>query len=551
LEKILEREGKITRSVAGVSASTLASRILGYLRDMLIANFFGAGLVADAFFVAYRIPNLLRQLLGEGALSASFIPVFTEYLTTKPKEETQRLARISGLVLLTILSILTILGIIFSPIIVRIVAPGFIKNPEKLSLTITLTRILFPFIMAVGLAALALGILNSLHRFIIPALAPCLLSISEIFFILLICPLMERPIIGLALGVLIGGFAQFFFQLPVIVKEGFIIPTSKSYSNPHLKPINYPQNLFKGWNILWKRWTSILNHPGVKRIGLLMVPATLGLSVSQVNIFVDTICASMLKEGSVTALYYANRIMQLPLALFGTAIATVTLPMMSRSVAATNMQELKDTLSLALRMILFTIIPASLGLIILGNPIISLLFERGRFTSQATQSTSWALLFYSTGIVAYAGVKVVASAFYSMQDTRAPVRIASIAMVVNIVLNLILMRILDVGGLALATAIASFINLSILLFYLRKRIGRLGGKKVLHSLAKILLASSAMGIACIYSSRFLGQISKLIQVAGTILICLAIYILATHLLRCDEIKYVWKIITRKESTDEV
>jgi len=547
----LEREGKITRSVAGVSASTLASRILGYLRDMLIANFFGAGLVADAFFVAYRIPNLLRQLLGEGALSASFIPVFTEYLTTKPKEETQRLARISGLVLLTILSILTILGIIFSPIIVRIVAPGFIKNPEKLSLTITLTRILFPFIMAVGLAALALGILNSLHRFIIPALAPCLLSISEIFFILLICPLMERPIIGLALGVLIGGFAQFFFQLPVIVKEGFIIPTSKSYSNPHLKPINYPQNLFKGWNILWKRWTSILNHPGVKRIGLLMVPATLGLSVSQVNIFVDTICASMLKEGSVTALYYANRIMQLPLALFGTAIATVTLPMMSRSVAATNMQELKDTLSLALRMILFTIIPASLGLIILGNPIISLLFERGRFTSQATQSTSWALLFYSTGIVAYAGVKVVASAFYSMQDTRAPVRIASIAMVVNIVLNLILMRILDVGGLALATAIASFINLSILLFYLRKRIGRLGGKKVLHSLAKILLASSAMGIACIYSSRFLGQISKLIQVAGTILICLAIYILATHLLRCDEIKYVWKIITRKESTDEV
>jgi len=547
----LEREGKITRSVAGVSASTLASRILGYLRDMLIANFFGASLVADAFFVAYRIPNLLRQLLGEGALSASFIPVFTEYLTTKSKEEAQRLARISGLLLLTILSILTILGIIFSPIIVRIIAPGFIKNPEKLSLTITLTRILFPFMMAIGLAALALGILNSLHRFIIPALAPCLLSISEIFFILLICPLMERPIVGLALGVLIGGFAQFFFQLPVIVREGFVIPAGKNYSNPRLKSMNYPQNLFKSWIILWKRWTSILNHPGVKRVGLLMLPATLGLSVSQVNIFVDTICASMLREGSVTALYYANRIMQLPLALFGTAIATVALPMMSRSVAATNMQELKDTLSLALRMILFTIIPASLGLIILGKPIISLLFERGRFTSQATQSTSWALLFYSTGIVAYAGVKVVASAFYSMQDTRAPVRIASIAMVVNIVLNLILMRILDVGGLALATAIASFINLLILIFYLRKRIGRLGGKKVLRSLAKILVASSAMGIACIYSSRFLSQINKLIQVAGTILICLAIYILVTHLLRCDEIKYVWKIITRKESTDEV
>lgn len=533
----MEREGKITRSVAGVSASTLVSRILGYLRDMLIANFFGAGLVADAFFVAYRIPNLLRQLLGEGALSASFIPVFTEYLTTKPKEEAQRLARISGWLLLAILSILTILGIVFSPIIVRIIAPGFINNPEKLSLTITLTRILFPFMMAIGLAALALGILNSLHRFLIPALAPCFLSISEIFFILFICPLMRRPIIGLALGVLAGGFAQLFFQLPVIIREGFAIPARRSYCNPH-------QNLFK-------RWISILNHPGVKRIGLLMIPATLGLSVSQVNIFVDTICASMLKEGSVTALYYANRIMQLPLALFGTAIATVTLPMMSRSVAATNIQELKETLSLALRMILFTIIPASLGLIILGKPIISLLFERGRFTSQATQSTSWALLFYSTGIVAYAGVKVVASAFYSMQDTRAPVRIASLAMVVNIVLNLILMRFLDVGGLALATAIASFTNLSILLYYLRKKIGRLGGKKVLHSLAKISLASSVMAIACLYSSQLLGQINRLIQVSGTILICLFIYILVSHLLHCEEIKYVWKIITRKESTDEV
>jgi len=547
----LDREGKVTRSVAGVSVSTLASRILGYLRDMLIANFFGAGLVADAFFVAYRIPNLLRQLLGEGALSASFVPVFTEYLTTKPKEEAQRLARISGLLLLILLSILAILGIIFSPIVVRLIAPGFIANPEKLSLTITLTRVLFPFMVAIGLAALALGILNSLHRFIIPALAPCLLSISEIFFILFICPLMERPIIGLALGVVAGGFAQFFFQLPSIAKEGFVIPSGKSYGNPHLKLVSYPKNLLKNWDLLWKRWISTLNHPGVKRIGLLMLPATIGLSVTQVNVFVDTIFASMLREGSVTALYYANRIMQLPLALFGTAIATVALPMMSRSVATTNMEELKNTLSLALRMILFTIIPASLGLIILGKPIISLLFERGRFTSQATQSTSWALLFYSTGIAAYAGVKVVASAFYSLQDTRTPVKIASIAMMVNIFLNAILMRILDVGGLAFATAIASFLNLSILLSYLRKRIGRLGGKKVLRSLVKVLLACSAMGIACIYSSQLLGQINKLIQVAGTILICVTIYILAAHLLRCDEIKYVRKIITRKESTDEV
>jgi len=547
----LEKEGKITRSVAGVSASTLASRILGYLRDMLVANFFGAGLVADAFFVAYRIPNLLRQLLGEGALSASFIPVFTEYLANKPKAEAQRLARISALVLLVVLSVLTILGIILSPILVRIIAPGFIRSPEKLSLTITLTRILFPFMMAIGMAALALGILNSLHRFIIPALAPCLLSISEISFILFICPLMERPIIGLALGVLAGGFAQFFFQLPTIVKGGFIIPVGISHSNSRLEQIGYPRNLLLNWNVLWKRWASIVNHPGVKRIGLLMLPATLGLSVSQINTFVDTICASLLREGSVTALYYANRLMQLPLALFGTAIATVVLPMMSRSVAATNMQELKDTLSLALRMILFTIVPASLGLMILGSPVISLLFERGRFTSQATQATAWALLFYSTGIVAYAGVKVVASAFYSMQDTRTPVRIASVAMVTNIVLNLILMRFLDVGGLAFATAIASYLNLSILLFHLRKRIGNLGGRRVIVSLAKILGAASIMAITCAYFSQLLGQMNRLVQVGGTILISVIIYILVAHILRCDEIKYVMKTIMRKESTDEI
>lgn len=547
----MDKEGKITRSVAGVSISTLASRILGYLRDMLIANFFGAGLVADAFFVAYRIPNLLRRLLGEGALSASFIPVFTEYLTTRPKEEAQKLARTSGLLLLTILSILTVLGIIFSPIIVRLVAPGFVKDPEKLSLTITLTRILFPFMLAIGMAALALGILNSLHRFVIPALAPCLLSISEIFFILLICPLMDRPIVGLAWGVLAGGFAQLFFQLPAIVKGGFISSGEKNQNRLYSKERNRLENLSKNYILLWKKWASLLEHPGVKRIGLLMVPATLGLSVSQINTFVDTICASFLREGSVTALYYADRLMQLPLALFGTSIATVALPVMSRSVSANNMGELKDTLSLAFRMILFTIVPASLGLMILGSPIISLLFERGRFTSEATRSTSWALLFYSTGIVAYAGVKVAASAFYSMQDTKTPVRIATVALLVNIVLNIILMQFLDVGGLALATAIASFINLSMLLFYLRKRVGKLKGREVFQSLIRILLAGLVMGLACIYSSRMLEENGKLVQVTGTILICLAIYILAAYLLRCDEIKYVWRMLTRKESTDEV
>ena len=267
----MEIKEKIAISTVGVSVSTLLSRILGYIRDMLTADLLGAGMAADALFVAYRIPNLFRRLLGEGALSASFIPVFTEYLGVKGEKEAKELFNMILIILSLVLMTLTVCGIIFTPFIVRLIAPGFAGSSGKMELTVMLTRILLPFMVAIGTGALALGVLNSLHLFMIPALAPCMLSISEIFFLLFICPGMGKPVFGLAFGILIGGFAQMSFQIPPIARRGYF------------------EGFFSG---IHEKISSAFKHPGVRNIGLLMLPATIGLSVSQINTFVDAICAS-------------------------------------------------------------------------------------------------------------------------------------------------------------------------------------------------------------------------------------------------------------------
>ncbi len=517
---IHESRGKIARSVKNVSIATLISRILGYTRDMLIASEFGNGMVADAFYVAYRIPNLLRHLLGEGALSSSFIPVFTDYITNKTKEETQELINILTTILLIILASLTLIGVIFAPFIVKIIAFGFYSNPEKLALTIVLTRIMFPFMAAIGLAALAMGILNSLRKFIIPALAPCILNISEIFFVLSVCPFLGVPIKGLAIGVIVGGFGQLFFQIPAILRSGFTF-----------------------------NFRLLLNHPGIRKIGILMLPSTIGLSVNQINTFVDTMCASVLEEGSVTALYYANRLMQLPLALFGIAIATVAFPLMSKSAAQQDIGGLKKTLIFSLRMILFTIIPASVGLAVLGKPIIRLLFERKNFTAVGTNATSLALLFYSTGIFAYAGVKVLVNAFYSLKDTKTPVKIAVLSMVLNAILNVILMRFLSVGGLALATAISSMINMSMLVLVLRNKIGLLGGSKVLGLFWRVTFASGIMGLFCLLLMKLLVNLGAFVQISSTILGAIIIFLIISYILKIEEVKHIGNLIFSKQVSE--
>lgn len=513
----------VINKAGSVSGGTLISRILGYARDMLIANFFGATMAADAFFVAYKIPNLLRRLLGEGSLSTSFIPVYTEFLTTKTKKDSQELvnAVFGGFGIIFI--VLTGLGVIFAPQLVSLIAFGFADDPQKFKLTVLLTRIMFPFLMAIGLGAITLGILNSWKMFFIPAIAPSMLSISEIIFILFVSPFLKIPITGLAIGVVVGGFGQLLFQ---------IVPISRK-----IKKIT-PKINFK--------------HPGLKRIYRLMLPAVLGLSIMQVNSFVDTICATLLKEGSVTHLYYGNRLMQLPLALFGTALATVTLPMMSEKAALKNMKELKDTFSFSLRAMSFLIIPASAGLIIFGGPIVKLLFERGEFLASDTRATAWVLGFYSSGLIFYAGIKIAVSAFHSLQDTKTPVIIASVAMLINAGLNITVVTVDSIktyfssGGLAFATAISSLVNFTLLIIVFRKRNGLIGGKKVTGSVFKHILASAVMGGFIYGALQYTAQWSVYIKTPAVILSAAGVYVISALILSVEEVQKVKELLIKSD-----
>ncbi|MFC2060909.1 murein biosynthesis integral membrane protein MurJ [Elusimicrobiota bacterium] len=517
-----KQETDLVNKASSVSAATLISRIMGYVRDMLIANFFGATMMADAFFVAYRIPNLLRRLLGEGALSTSFIPVYTEYLTNRSEEESKKLVQVTFGAFGILFIVLTALGIVFAPQIVTCIAFGFKNDPEKFRLTVMLTRIMFPFLMAIGLGAITLGILNSWRMFFIPAVAPVMLSISEIIFILLICPYLSLPISGLAIGVVIGGFAQLLFQIaPVMKKSGALL-------RPKLD----------------------LKHPGLKQVGRLMMPAVIGLSIMQINSFIDTICATLLKAGSVTHLYYGNRLMQLPLALFGTAVATVTLPMMSENAAKDQLQKLKDTFSFSLRAISFLITPAAVGFIIFGGPIIKLLFERGEFLSSDTNSTAWVLSCYSAGLIFYAGVKVGVSAFHSLQDTKTPVKIASLAMVINVILNICVVTIepirnlFSAGGLAFATAIASGINFLLLIMVFRRRYGLIGGRTITRSIIKHFIASIVLGAAIYYCGVLTTAYSVYLRVPLVLITGTAVYILISHILSVQELKNIKDIFVK-------
>jgi len=416
----------VTRAAGIVGFFTFLSRVLGLARDILIANFFGSGMMADAFFVAFRIPNLLRRLFAEGSFSVAFIPVFTEYLQTRSKEEAFVLARAVSTFLVLILTGITILGIVFSPLIVRIIAPGFGGMGEKYALTVLLTRIMFPYIFLVSLVALFMGILNSLEHFAAPAAAPVFLNLSMIAALVFLAPSMRTPTVGLAIGVVVGGVIQVALQIPFLMEKGLsFVP----------------------------RWNP--NHPALRRIGVLMLPTLFGSAIYQVNQLVGTLLASLLREGSVSYLYYADRLVQFPLGVFAIAISTAVLPSLSREAAQRDLDGLKETLSHALRLTMFITIPAMMGLIVLREPIIRLLFQRGAFDAFTTIMTAQALLFYSLGLWAFAALRVFVIAFYSLQDTKTPVKVAAVAMLANIGLSLALMGPLKHGGLALALSLAS------------------------------------------------------------------------------------------------
>ena len=458
---------QILRTSVLIGGATFLSRILGLARDIVLARLFGAGMAADAFFVAYRIPNMLRELFAEGTMAAAFIPVCSEYVKKRSYQDTKNLVDSSFTMLLFILVVICVVGILGTPLIVYIIAMGFADDPEQQALTIQLTRIMFPYVVFIGLSSLIMGILNTVRSFTAPAFAPVMFNLTIIACAFLVAPQLPNPIYGIAIGVVLGGCTQFLIQLP------------------SLKRVNFSLSLH--WNP---------SHPGVRRIGALTVPTIVGLGVTQANLLLNTILASFLVTGSVTFLFYGMRLVHFPLGLVGIALATAILPSLSALTADGARDELCRHVEFGLRHVFFLMIPATVGLITLRTPIIHLIFEHGEFTADATRGTATAVAFYAIGLWAFGAMRIVVSAFYALQDTRTPVRVAILALFCNIALSLSLVGPLQHGGLAFATSCAAMINVGILLVFLVKKIGPLNWQAIFTSLIRTAVASVIVAVIC-------------------------------------------------------
>lgn len=471
---------QIIKSTILVSIITMVSRVLGYIRDAVSAALLGVGMVSDAFFVAFRIPNLLRNLLAEGALSASFVPVFTEYIEKKRKNDVWNLAA-NVLTLLTfILIFITFLGIFLAKYIVKIIAPGFSNDPVKFNLTVELTKYLFPFILFVSIAALFFGILNSFKKFSIPALAPVVLNVSMICAGVFLCPALgstpEKQVWGWVIGALFGAFLEIVLQLLPSLKLGFKL-----------------------------KFFIDLKEKGLQKIIKLMIPATIGQSVTQINLLINTILASLLLEGSVTYLYYGNRLMQLPFGVFGVAIATVSFTYISQYAARKDFAGLGEIIHSSLKQAFFIVIPASAGLIFLSLPINALLFHYGRFEYADTVNTAKASIMYCIGIFAFTGIKILTQVFYSINRPATAVKISVFSMILNIILCILLMFPLKYLGLALAASITGIIQFFILYYYTWAYIGNLKTLDLIIFSLKVIVISFIMGICVLLFSNFLSE----------------------------------------------
>lgn len=436
-----DKTGKsgLLRSSAVVSVMTLLSRVLGMVRDMVVANYFGSGAAADAFFIAFKIPNFLRRLFAEGAFAQAFVPVLSEYRTRRTQLEVKLLVDRTAGMLGLILTGITALGVLGSPYVVMLFAPGFHDEPAKMQLAGELLRITFPYLLLISLTAFTSGVLNTYGRFAVPGFTPVLLNVCMILSAVFLTPYFDQPIMAMAWGVFIAGFAQLAFQLPYVARLGLL-------PRPRVK----------------------FGDEGVRRIMLLMVPALFGVSVSQINLLLDTVLASFLQTGSVSWLYYADRLSELPLGAFGIAIGTVILPSLSRQHAGDDPQAFSSTMDWALRMVMLVGIPAALALGILAEPMIASLFHYGAMTEEAVVQSARALQAYSLGVLAFMLIKVLAPGFFARQDLKTPVRVAIICMVANMVMNLILIWPLKHVGLALATSLSSMLNAYLLFWGLYK-----------------------------------------------------------------------------------
>jgi putative peptidoglycan lipid II flippase len=430
---------KLVKSTATVGSMTLLSRIFGFIRDMVVARVFGAGLGTDAFFVAFKIPNFMRRLFAEGAFSQSFVPVLSEYKTQREQEQVKRLVDDVAGTFGTVLLLITIVGILAAPVLIAIFAPGFLDETQKYDLATGMLRFTFPYILFISLTAFAGGILNSYGRFGVPAFTPVLLNLVLIGCALWLAPHMEQPIMALAWGVLFAGLAQLLFQLPFLARLKLL-----------------PRPRFNRAN------------EGVQKIRTLMLPAIFGSSVAQVNLLLDTLIASFLVTGSVSWLYFSDRLVEFPLGVFGIALATVILPSLSQQHAAASTEDFSRTLDWALRWVLLIGTPAMVGLFVLAGPVLTTLFQYGEFSQHDAVMATRSLMAYALGLQGFILVKVLSPGFFARQDTKTPVKIGVIAMVSNMVMNVILVFPLAHAGLALATSLSAFINAGLLFRILRR-----------------------------------------------------------------------------------
>ena len=429
----------LLRTLAAVSSLTMVSRVLGYVRDFFIARVFGAGMLTDAFFVAFKIPNLLRRLFAEGAFSQAFVPILGEYKNSTSAEETKTLVDSISTILFLALVVAAALGVAVAPLIVYLTAPGFAAEPEKFAVTVQLLRITFPYILFISLVALSAGILNTWNRFAVPALTPSLLNVAFIVGAAFFAEHFDPPVLVLAWAVFLGGILQLAFQVPFLLKLGLL-----------------------------PRWRLDLSHPGLRRVLLLMLPAAFGVSVSQISLLINQIFASFLQTGSVSWLYYADRLMELPAGVLGVAVGTILLPSLSKYHADANPGEYSRLLDWGLRVSVLLAVPSAVALAVLALPLIAMLFQYGRFTADDAWMTRQALVAYSAGLVGIILVKILAPGFYARQNVATPVKIGIATLIATQGMNLAFIGPLRHAGLALAIGLGACLNAALLYRFLRR-----------------------------------------------------------------------------------
>lgn len=519
-------ETGVVQAAGVVGGFTLLSRMAGYIRDIVVASFFGAGLISDAFFMAFCIPNLCRRLFGEGALSIAFIPVFSDCLNRQGRDQANLLATTAFRVLFLLLMTIVAIGMFWAPHIVKLMAYGWSDDPEKIALCVRLTRIMLPYVLFIGLTALCMSILNVFDHFAAPALAPVLLNVSMITAVL-VASMYTRELMEivqwLAVGVLVGGMLQLALQWPFLIKRG-------------IRP--------------WKQFR--FRHPALSKTARYLLPVLFGSSAYQINAIAIKYMASNLAQGSVSYLYYADRLIQFPVGIFGLAAATAVLPALSKNAALKQWHELRETFTRAMRMVLFVIMPAMVGLIVLREPIVKLLFKRGAFNLQHAEITAGVLLCYAVGLWAISVVRIVLNVFYAMQVIWTPTIIGALCIAANVAMGLLLIGPMQYYGLALSLSLSSILNLFLLLIVLRRYLGAFGWRSIFGSVCASAFCAAVMGgvvwwlsVALMPPNMPLTSIKLLIGLFVCIIVGIIVFSTTAYVFQLHDLKILLHMVFKR------